>query len=59
MKLIVVAHFDYSPKMKVGQEVEVDKIKKWDSSSGFVVRVVSIWKEPKWFDLYWFIEKNK
>lgn len=60
MKAKVVAPFDYSPQMKVGQEVEIDKLRRWaDSSSGFMARVVGIWKEPRWFDLGWFIPESK
>lgn len=60
MKVKVVAPFDYSPKMRAGQEVEIDKLRQWaDSSSGFMARVVGIWEEPRWFDLGWFIPEPK
>ncbi len=60
MKAKVVAPFDYSPKMKVGQEVEIDKLRRQaDCSSGFMARVVGIWEEPRWFDLGWFIPESK
>uniref|UniRef100_A0A6M3LUW1 Uncharacterized protein n=1 Tax=viral metagenome TaxID=1070528 RepID=A0A6M3LUW1_9ZZZZ len=60
MKTKVVAPFDYSPKMKVGQEVEIDKLmRRVDCESGFMARVVGIWKEPRWFDLGWFIPQLK
>ena len=60
MKLKVIASHDYSPKMKVGQIVEVDKLKRHSGcTSGFMARVVGIWKEPYWFDLGWFIPEKK
>jgi hypothetical protein len=46
---------DYNYKMKKGQIVIVDKIRRDHCATGFMVRVVGIWKEPKWFDMDWFV----
>ena len=57
MKLKVVSPYDYSPRMKVGQIVVVDKIRKDKQyEGGYAVRVIKLWKEPKWFAIGWFIE---
>lgn len=46
---------DFSSRIKSGTVVEVDKmVYARDSRSGLLVRVVGIWKTPKWLDIGWF-----
>jgi hypothetical protein len=52
----VAKDHEYGPKFTAGDIVAVDAIKKSDSASGFSVRVVGIWRRPKWFDTGWFKE---
>ena len=59
MKLKVNAPCDYSSRMQAGQIVEIDKLKRTETSSGFSARVVGIWKKPELFDLGWFIPEKK
>jgi hypothetical protein len=53
MKL-TLAH-DCSPRLKKGQEVEVDRMlyAKY-SETGLLVRVIGVWKKPAWLDIGWF-----
>ena len=47
---------DYSEKIKKGFVVTVDKIKRnSDILGGYQVRVVSVWKNPVWFSIAWFV----
>ena len=55
MKVKVIGPYDYSPRLKVGDTVTVDKIKKVSTSqSGYMLRVIGLWKNPIWLDLAWF-----
>ena len=56
MKLKVAGKLNYSPKMKVGQIIEIGGIRKDKNTvSGIGVCVEGIWKKPRWFDLGWFV----
>lgn len=47
----------YTKKLKPGMKVSVDAIKPFAiCESGYLLRVTSIWKTPKWFDAHWFSE---
>jgi hypothetical protein len=55
MKLKFIEDFD-SNRLKKGYEVEADKIKYSPRFAGyFAVRVVSVWKRPKWIAIAWFV----
>jgi hypothetical protein len=46
----------YSPRLKKGDVVEVDAIAvRHDCTSGLLLRVVGVWKRPRWFDFGWFV----
>lgn len=49
---------NYSPSMKKGDIVEVDKIRQSDAAGGFSLRVVGVWKKPQWFSILWFVPKS-
>lgn len=56
MKLKFISNFD-NVKLKKGYEVEVDKIKfDLDFVGGFAVRVISVWKRPRWLAISWFVD---
>ena len=59
MKLKVCGKFDYGPRFKVGDIVEIDGIKASSASGGFSVRVVGVWKNPRWFSVMWFYDDKK
>jgi len=58
MKIKVVGPFDYSQRMKAGQIVEVDAIRKSDVVGGYSLRVIGIWKRPRWFSIAWFVVRK-
>lgn len=59
MKLKIIGNSDYNRNFRMGQGVEVDKIE-YDKlfDSGYKVRVINIWKKPRWFDLGWFVKRK-
>jgi len=55
MKLIM--NMDFGIKLKAGDVVEVDAIQFDPSNLGaFKLRVVGVWKKPRWFSICWFME---
>ena len=49
----------HSPRLKKGDRVRVDAIKLAYSRSGYMVRVVGVWKKKTWLDLTWFTGLRK
>lgn len=59
MKLKVCGKFDYSPRMRIGDIVEADKIKIDERFATRIgVRVVGVWAEPRWFSMAWFLSEE-
>jgi len=57
MKLKILPNLELNKNFAGGQVVEVDKIGYDKSfSSGIKVRVIGVWRTPRWFDLGWFIK---